>query len=104
MPWPPPACRTASTIWAPIAIVKRGDTVRLADGSLAGSVLTMDRALRNLLRLGLPLAEAARRCSTLPADYLGLEDRGRLVPGAAADLVVVDRLGQIGAVLDEGRA
>ena len=35
--------------------------------------------------LGLPLAEAARRCSTLPADYLGLADRGRLVPGAAAD-------------------
>ena len=85
-------------------IVKRGDIVRLADGSLAGSVLTMDRALRNLLRLGLPLAEAARRCSTLPADYLGLADRGQLVPGAAADLVVVDRLGQIGSVLNEGRA
>ena len=53
-------------------IIKHGDTVRLADGSLAGSVLTMDRALRNLLSLGLPLAEAARRCSTLPAEYLGL--------------------------------
>ena len=35
-------------------IIKRGDTVRLADGGLAGSVLTMDRALRNLLTLGLP--------------------------------------------------
>ena len=85
-------------------IAKRGDTVRLADGSLAGSVLTMDRALRNLLRLGLPLAEAARRCATLPAEYLGLSDRGRLVPGAAADLVVVDRHGEIEAVIVEGRA
>ena len=37
-------------------IFKRGETVRLADGGLAGSVLTMDLALRNLLRLGLPLA------------------------------------------------
>ena len=79
-----------------------GDTVRLADGSLAGSVLTMDRALRNLLSLGLPLAEAARRCSTLPAEYLGLPDRGRLVPAAAADLVVVDGAGQIKLVLAEG--
>jgi N-acetylglucosamine-6-phosphate deacetylase len=85
-------------------IVKRGDTVRLADGSLAGSVLTMDLALRNLLRLGLPLAEAARRCSTLPADHLGLAERGRVVPGAAADLVVLDPRGMIQAVLAEGRA
>ena len=85
-------------------IVKRGDVVRLADGSLAGSVLTMDQALRNLLRLGLPLAEAARRCSTLPADHLGLADRGRLVPGAAADLVVLDPRGMIQAVIAEGRA
>ena len=82
-------------------IIKRGDTVRLADGSLAGSVLTMDRALRNLLALGLPLAEAARRCSTLPAEYLGLGDRGRLVPGAAADLVVLDgRGGLLGVMLE----
>ncbi len=83
-------------------ITKSGDTVRLADGGLAGSVLTMDRALRNLLSLGLPLADAARRCSTLPAEYLGLPDRGRLVPGAAADLVVVDGTGQIELVLAEG--
>ena len=85
-------------------IVKRGDLVRLADGSLAGSVLTMDQALRNLLLLGLPLAEATRRCSTLPADYLGLDDRGRLVPGAAADLVIVDGVGHVQGVICEGRA
>src|SRR5690606_11286758 len=70
-------------------IFKHEDAVRLADGTLAGSVLTMDRALRNLMHLGLPLDQAAKRCATLPADYLGLEDRGRLVPGAVADLVVV---------------
>jgi N-acetylglucosamine-6-phosphate deacetylase len=85
-------------------VTKRGETVRLADGSLAGSVLTMDRAVQNLLSLGLPLAEAARRCSTLPADHLGLPDRGRLVPGAAADLVVLDARGRLEAVLVEGRA
>jgi N-acetylglucosamine-6-phosphate deacetylase len=85
-------------------IFKQDDAVRLADGTLAGSVLTMDRALRNLMRLGLPLDEAARRCTTLPADYLGLEGRGRLVPGAAADVVVVDRAGRLQAVLIEGQA
>ncbi len=85
------------------AITKRGDTVRLADGSLAGSVLTMDQALRNLLALDVPLAEAARRCSTLQADYLGLEDRGRLVPGAAADIVVLDGRGELQRVMVEGR-
>lgn len=85
-------------------ILKRGDAVRLESGGLAGSVLTMDRAFRNLLAIGLPSAEAARRCSTVPARYLGLEDRGRVVPGAAADLVVVDRDGRVQAVVTEGVA
>ena len=64
--------------------------VRLASGSLAGSALTMDQALRNLVEVGLDLADAAHRVSTFPADYLGLSDRGRLEPGARADLVVLD--------------
>ncbi len=86
------------------AIHKGGDAVRLGDGTLAGSVLTMDQALRNLLSLGLPMAEAAHRLSTLPADYLGLPERGRIAQGAAADLVVVGRSGQLHAVLLEGAA
>lgn len=65
--------------------------VRLADGTLAGSALTMDQALRNLVQtLGLPLMEASRRVSTAAADYLGLTDRGRLAKGAWADVVVMD--------------
>ena len=66
--------------------------VRLADGTLAGSTLTMDQALRNLVHtLGLDLAEASRRVSTHAANYLGLNDRGRIACGAWADLVVIDR-------------
>ncbi|MEJ1976333.1 MAG: amidohydrolase family protein [Acetobacteraceae bacterium] len=84
------------------AIFKQGDAVRLADGSLAGSVLTMDRGLRALLSLGLSLAEASGRLSTLPAAYLGLTDRGRIEAGAAADLVVVDAEGALLAVVAEG--
>lgn len=84
-------------------ILKQDNAVRLADGSLAGSLLTMDAALRNLLSLGLPLAEAAQRLSTLPADYLGLEDRGRIELGLLADLVAVDEAGQLEAVFIAGR-
>jgi N-acetylglucosamine-6-phosphate deacetylase len=65
--------------------------VRLADGTLAGSTLTMDEALRNLVNaLGLTLADASRRTSTFAADHLGLADRGRLAPGAWADTVLLD--------------
>jgi N-acetylglucosamine-6-phosphate deacetylase len=64
--------------------------VRLADGTLAGSTLTMDQALRNLVGLGLSLADASRRTSSHAAAYLGLQDRGCLAVGAMADVVVVD--------------
>jgi N-acetylglucosamine-6-phosphate deacetylase len=84
-------------------ILKQEDAVRLADGTLAGSVLTMDRALWHLLLLGVPLEDAAKRCATLQAEYLGLEERGRLVPGAVADVVVMNRAGRLEAVFLEGR-
>jgi N-acetylglucosamine-6-phosphate deacetylase len=85
-------------------IHKRGDTVRLADGTLAGSVLTMDGALRNLLSLGVPMAEASERLSAIPARYLGLTDRGVIAVGAAADLVVADAAGVLLGVVAEGVA
>jgi N-acetylglucosamine-6-phosphate deacetylase len=76
--------------------------VRLADGTLAGSTLTMDQALRNLVGLGLDLADASARVSTYAADYLGLQERGRVAPGAYADFVVLDRDLNVKAVYIEG--
>jgi N-acetylglucosamine-6-phosphate deacetylase len=77
--------------------------VRLADGTLAGSVLTMDQALRNLVfEIGLPLDDAARRVSTYPADHLGAAGLGRIAPGLSADLVVMDRGLQLQRVLVQG--
>jgi N-acetylglucosamine-6-phosphate deacetylase len=77
--------------------------VRLADGTLAGSTLTMDQALRNLVdALGLGLAEASMRVSTHAADYLGLADRGRLAVGTWGDAVVLDRDLQLKDVFVEG--
>ena len=78
--------------------------VRLADGTLAGSVLTMDQAFRNLVSIGVPAHEAARHVSTHPADYLGEHERGRLQPGAFADIVVMSPELQLTHVFVEGDA
>ena len=78
--------------------------VRLADGTLAGSTLTMDQALRNLVGMGLSLDDASRRVSTNAADFLGLADRGRLFVGARADLVVLDAGLQLTQVIVEGES
>lgn len=85
-------------------VYKCGGCVRLASGSLAGSVLTMDQALRNFVSLGLELADASHRLSLYPADYLGETMRGRIAPGAWADLVVLDASLQPVAVYVEGEA
>jgi N-acetylglucosamine-6-phosphate deacetylase len=64
----------------------------LADGTLAGSVSTMDQVVRNLVRLGLTtLQQALRMASLNPAAALGLESsKGRIAPGFDADLVALD--------------
>ena len=65
------------------------DVARLEDGTWAGSMLTMDGAFRNLVRLyGCGLVEAARLCSTNPARALG-EASGAIAPGGPADFVVL---------------
>jgi N-acetylglucosamine-6-phosphate deacetylase len=64
----------------------------LADGTLAGSTLTMDRAFRFLVsQCGQTLPAAAAMCAATPARALALQDRGVIAAGAVADLVVLDR-------------
>ncbi len=71
--------------------VKNGEA-RLADGTLAGSVATMNGCIRNLVkRLGISLADAVDCASLNPARALGLEDRyGVIREGAVADYTVLD--------------
>lgn len=80
-----------------------GGAVRLPDGTLAGSTLTMDRALRTLLGFGVPMVDAVRAASTTPARYLGLGDRGAVRPGLRADLVVLSADGEVREVIRGGR-
>ena len=72
------------------AVAIRDGAARLPDGTLAGSVLTMDAALRHALDAGTALPQAARLVATNACAYLGLSDRGRLAPELRADLVVLD--------------
>lgn len=66
------------------------DAAYLDDGTLAGSVLTMDRAFARLVEWGFSLIDAAHLCSTTPARELRLQGAGVLAAGALADFVVLD--------------
>lgn len=70
-------------------IVKNGEA-HLESGSLAGSVLTMDVALQNAVAAGIALGQASRMASAIPAESIGLHDRGELREGLRADVVVLD--------------
>ena len=63
---------------------------RLADGKLAGSTLTLDRAVRNMVSLGFKLEEAVAMASATPAESLSLKPHGVLSLGSPADMVVLD--------------
>jgi N-acetylglucosamine-6-phosphate deacetylase len=78
---------------------------RLTDGTLAGSILTMERALVNFMAAtGLPLTAAWPATSRTPAQSLGLGQRyGTLTPGYQADLVVLDAALQVVATVVGGQ-
>lgn len=68
----------------------RDGAVRLPDGTLAGSALTMDQAVRNAVDfLRISLEEAVRMATQTPADILGLAKKGRIAVGADSDLTLL---------------
>ncbi len=64
---------------------------QLSDGTLAGSLLTLDQALGNAVNAGLSLEQASHLVSRNPANYMQLNDRGTLELGKRADMVVLDK-------------
>jgi N-acetylglucosamine-6-phosphate deacetylase len=78
---------------------------RLASGTLAGSIVGMDEALRRLIRYaGAPLSGALATVTATPADLLGIgHERGRIQPGAYADLVFLTPDLQVVKTMVEGR-
>ena len=68
------------------------DVARLNDGTIAGSVATMDKVFAWLAGVcGLDLREAAELCATTPAREMGLIGHGVIAKGAVADLTILDR-------------
>jgi N-acetylglucosamine-6-phosphate deacetylase len=82
--------------------VKEG-IARNSEGKLAGSTLTLDRALRNLVALGVPFTDAVRMVTVLPARRLGLAGKkGIIAVGADADLVALTADLRVAAVMTRG--
>jgi N-acetylglucosamine-6-phosphate deacetylase len=82
--------------------VKDGKCTR--NGSLAGSVLTMDRAVRNVTHFaGWNLRDSVRAATINAARVVGLKHHGQLAPGAVADIVVLNAKGEVRKTIVRGR-
>lgn len=78
---------------------------RNREGKLAGSTLTLNRAVQHMVRLGVPVIEAIRMATYNPARRIGLEKRkGILAPGADADIVLLTPELKIANVFVRGNA
>jgi N-acetylglucosamine-6-phosphate deacetylase len=74
-----------------LEVTMTGGICRTAEGNLAGSTLTLDRALRNIVNLGTPLADAVRMLTLNPATLLSIEfKKGALRTGADADIILLN--------------
>ena len=82
--------------------VRVTDVPRLPDGTIAGSVLSMDAALRHAVSVGVSLRDAVLMASTIPARVIGRNDLGRIEVGKPADLVVLTREFRVRAVYTAG--
>ncbi len=86
-----------------LEVTVSGGVCRTAEGKLAGGTLTLDRALRNVVALGVALADAVRMLTLNPARLLGLEPaKGMLAAGADADLVLLDADLKVAGVMTRG--
>ncbi|MBE0409901.1 MAG: N-acetylglucosamine-6-phosphate deacetylase [Anaerolineales bacterium] len=86
-------------------VIAAENSARLQDGRLAGSLLSMDQAVCNMVTFsGCSLAEAVRMASTTPAEVLGIDDQfGHLKAGYVADMVLLDKALQVQVVYVGGR-
>jgi N-acetylglucosamine-6-phosphate deacetylase len=88
-----------------LEVTVSGGVCRNAEGRLAGSTLTLDRALRNIVKLGTPRADAVRMLTLNPATLLGIEfKKGALRTGADADIVLLTEGLEIAKVFARGTA
>jgi N-acetylglucosamine-6-phosphate deacetylase len=80
-----------------------GGVAQTADGTIAGSLLSLDQAIRNVVGWGIPLESALAAATEHPAQSVGRPELASLVPGSKADVVVLDDRLEIKTVLVGGR-
>ncbi|MFJ6653078.1 N-acetylglucosamine-6-phosphate deacetylase [Microbacterium sp. NPDC091313] len=85
-----------------LGVEVRDGVARLADGTIAGSTLTQDRAVRVAVGAGVDPVDALRAATATPARAVGATDRGHLSPGARGDLVLLDAGLHVRAVWSAG--
>ncbi|TCP59224.1 N-acetylglucosamine-6-phosphate deacetylase [Tumebacillus sp. BK434] len=86
-------------------VVMQNGEARLEDGTLAGSTLTLEKAVQNMVNLcGVPLPDAVKMASETPARVIGAGERkGRLASGFDADFLLLDRQLNVSAVYRGGQ-
>src|SRR5580692_6616815 len=86
-----------------VEVTVKGGVVRNSEGKLAGSTLTLDRALRYMVEVGVPFVDALRMATILPARRLGLAGKkGILAIGGDADLVLLTPDLHVAGVMTRG--
>jgi N-acetylglucosamine-6-phosphate deacetylase len=85
-------------------VLVHDQTARLEDGTLAGAVVFLDQAMRNMVRwAGVTPAEAIRMVTEVPRRLMDIMDRGRLVAGSRADLILLDKELRVATTIINGR-
>jgi N-acetylglucosamine-6-phosphate deacetylase len=86
----PDAVLVTDAVATTAPVTDRDGAAYLPDGTLAGSTLTMLDAVQRVVALGVPPAAAVRHATGNPAAVIGAAGRGRLAPGARADVLALD--------------
>ena len=87
------------------SVIIQNGVAKLPDGTIAGSVLTLNRAVQNIVSTGrVPLEDALKMASIVPAKILGIGHRkGNILPGSDADIVIMDRNFDVQTTMVKGR-
>ncbi|MCX8189066.1 MAG: N-acetylglucosamine-6-phosphate deacetylase [Nitrososphaeria archaeon] len=75
----------------PMGIIVKDGISRLSDGTLAGSTLTMDKAVKNAVKIGIPLIKVLEMATLTPCKAMMVEGKGYIREGNDADLIVLDK-------------
>lgn len=86
-----------------LQVTVRDGAARLDSGSLAGSTLTLDAAIRTVVEAGIPLEDAVLAATATPARAIGRPELGALEPGSPADAVLLGDGLEVEAVWADGR-